>query len=262
MFQWRLCKPGRGRGQTEVNLNDLDWTGCVGPSISVLFRPSVAGRNASEASSAPPPHPSFWLQGVGGLIGNCRPHCLQIDGVPDWHQVNTESCRTHIDCLPPIHALKLSQANQYFLNHHIHVWGRKYSWVCGTHLCAEVTLQPEWDHIQVEIRMRWCICSKIEHSLSHFGFLYGVHDKSRHPHVLGIPCMGKRGDEKDLNKDTVIIIDLRRALVTALQNSCTLTPPQAHSQIRKMSGETLPSTGGWFFLFYFFLNAASDCRNL
>lgn len=47
----------------------------------------------------------------------------------------------------------------------------------------------------------------------------------------------------DLNKDTVIIIDLRRVLVTALQNSCILTPPQAHSQIRRKSRETVPSAG-------------------
>lgn len=42
-------------------------------------------------------------------------------------------------------------------------------------------------------------------------------------HALLVSLYGKEGGKKDLNKDTVIIIDLRRTLVAALQNHW-LTP--------------------------------------
>lgn len=58
-------------------------------------------------------------------------------------------------------------------------------------------------------------------------------------HTLLVSLYEKKGGKKDLNKDTEIIIDLRRALVTALQNA----PPLAYSQIIKKSGETVPSAG-------------------
>lgn len=101
----------------------------------------------------------------GGLIGNCRPHCLQIDGIPisSHHLI----LREH-----DAFALKLSQPNQYFffLNHHIHVEDVNIHGVCSAHLCTEVTLQPRGDHIQVEIRMKLCICRKSEYSFPCFGF--------------------------------------------------------------------------------------------
>lgn len=57
------------------------------------------------------------------------------------------ACGTRTDCLSPIHALKLSQANQpsffFFLNHHIHAEDVNIHGVCGTHLCTEVT-PPAW----------------------------------------------------------------------------------------------------------------------
>lgn len=127
---------------------------------------------------------------MGGLIGNCRPHCLQIDGIPisSHHRI----LQKH-DAL----ALKLGQPNQYFLNHHIHVEDVNIHEGCSAHLCTEVTLHPGWYYIQVEIRMKLCICSKIEYSLSHFGFCVACVTKAGIK-VLLVFLYRKQGFRKDL----------------------------------------------------------------
>lgn len=138
----------------------------------------------------------------------------------------------------------------FFLNHHIHVEDVNIHGVCGTHLCTEVT-PPAWmrPYSSGNTDEMIAFVAKVK-ILLFFWLLSGVHDKSRHPLLVSLD--GKKGGKKDLNKDTEIIIDLRRALVTALQNA----PPLAHSQIIKKNGETVPSAGCRY------SSASSNCRYL
>lgn len=129
----------------EVNLNDLNCTGCRGPLISMLFLPSVnfdyGEMPVMALLSFLSFSRSFWLQGVGGveeLIGNCRAHCLQIHGFLDWpasgsetHQLLQTHKRTshtypnthaHVICIPFSHPCTETQPSQSaFSSHHIYV---------------------------------------------------------------------------------------------------------------------------------------------
>lgn len=122
----------------EVNWNDLNFTGCRGPLISMLFLPSVNldyGEMPVMAllSFLSFPH-SLWLRGVGGvevLIGNCRAHCLQIHGFSDWpasgfeihqHTHASEHMHVHTHHIHTCIWCTETQPNQSaFWNHHIYV---------------------------------------------------------------------------------------------------------------------------------------------
>lgn len=153
----------------EVNLNDLNCTGCRGPLISMLFLPCVnfdyGEMQVMALLSFLSFSRSFWLQGVGGveeLIGTCRAHCLQIHGFLDWPASGSETHQllqthkrthpTHTQTLMPtwyvslslIHAQKLSQANQHFQV--IVFMFRMWIFIkCATQLTAEVTIRLVWE---------------------------------------------------------------------------------------------------------------------